>query len=52
MLRKVLFVTVRLGPGVEPSLLLHPEIVVVPAKARLEKLLLVFVSVTVEGEKA
>src|SRR5437867_6500808 len=47
MLLNVLFVTVFLEPGVVPSPLLQPVIVVAPVKVRFEKLLPVFVSVTV-----
>ena len=46
-LLNVLFVTVFLDPGVVPSPLLQPLTVVAPVKVRFEKLLPVFVSVTV-----
>src|ERR1043166_7448217 len=47
MLLKVLFVTDFLEPGVVPSPLNQPLTVVAPVKVRFEKLLPVFVSVTV-----
>src|SRR6266536_1181903 len=47
MLLNVLFVTVFREPGVVPSPLLQPVMVVAPVNVRFEKLLSVFVSVTV-----
>src|SRR5436190_7860852 len=51
ILLKVLLVTVFLDPGVVPSALLQPlNVPVVPVRVMLEKLLPVFVSVTVPSE--
>ena len=53
ILLKVLLVTVFLDPGVAPSALLQPlNVPVVPVRLMLEKLLPVFVSVTVAPERA